>query len=76
VFGITRNPRSARSEISVRFRPKCTITPWILAWGHNVEVLEPAELRERVAAIANGMAERYAPRRVSLPASYGHDVTR
>src|SRR5262245_30679831 len=27
VFGITRTPRSAYSEISVRFPPKCTVGP-------------------------------------------------
>jgi predicted DNA-binding transcriptional regulator YafY len=32
------------------------ITPWILTWG---EVLEPAVLRERLAATASSMAQRY-----------------
>ena len=36
------------------------ITPWILTWGDTVEVLEPVELRDRLAAIAVGMAKRYA----------------
>jgi predicted DNA-binding transcriptional regulator YafY len=26
------------------------ITPWIPTWGDTIEVLEPVELRERIAA--------------------------
>ncbi len=36
------------------------ITPWILTWGDTIEVLEPAELRERLATVALGMARRYS----------------
>lgn len=35
------------------------ITPWILSWGDVVEVLEPPDLRQRVAAIARRLASRY-----------------
>lgn len=35
-------------------------TPWILTWGDTVEGLEPPLLRERLSAIASGMARRYA----------------
>ncbi len=36
------------------------ITPWILTWGETVEVLEPAELRQKFASIAAGMTRHYA----------------
>lgn len=35
------------------------ITPWILSWGGSVEVIEPDELRRRIAAIALEMSARY-----------------
>jgi predicted DNA-binding transcriptional regulator YafY len=35
------------------------IRVWILSWGHQVEVLEPAELRDEVAAIHRVAAARY-----------------
>jgi CRISPR-associated endonuclease/helicase Cas3 len=34
------------------------ITPWILGWGDAVEVLSPADLREKIAATGVKMAER------------------
>jgi proteasome accessory factor B len=36
------------------------ITPWVLSWGDQVEVLEPPELRESIAATARALAQRYA----------------
>ena len=33
---------------------------WILSWGDDVEVLEPPELRQQVAAILARAASRYA----------------
>jgi predicted DNA-binding transcriptional regulator YafY len=35
------------------------IRAWILSWGHQVEVLEPADLRDEVAAIHRVAAARY-----------------
>ena len=35
------------------------IQPWILSWGDGVEVLEPAELRQAVAASVIAAAARY-----------------
>jgi len=45
--------------------------PQILALGEMVEVLEPADVRERIAATAATIAARYAgrPRRSALPKS-------
>jgi predicted DNA-binding transcriptional regulator YafY len=34
--------------------------PWIRGWGADVEVLSPAELRQRIAEEARAMAELYA----------------
>jgi len=36
------------------------ITPWILSWGDAVEVLAPAELRQRIAGMAHRLAQRHA----------------
>lgn len=35
------------------------ITPWILSWGGAVEVVAPAELRERIARAARDQAAHY-----------------
>ncbi len=35
------------------------MTPWIRSWGASVEVLEPADLREELAAEARALANLY-----------------
>jgi predicted DNA-binding transcriptional regulator YafY len=35
------------------------IRSWILGWGADVEVLEPADLRAEVRAILDAAARRY-----------------
>lgn len=35
------------------------ITPWIRSWGADAEVLEPAELRRRIAGECRRQAELY-----------------
>jgi predicted DNA-binding transcriptional regulator YafY len=35
------------------------LVSWILQWGHQVEVIEPEDLRERVREMALAIAERY-----------------
>jgi predicted DNA-binding transcriptional regulator YafY len=45
-------------EMSVTVAGTVEITPWILGWGDAVEVLAPVDLRERIAAIGEGMTER------------------
>jgi predicted DNA-binding transcriptional regulator YafY len=47
-------------EMSVTVAGTVEITPWILGWGDAVEVLAPADLRQRVAEIGQTMAERNA----------------
>lgn len=47
-------------ELTVRVAGIIEIRPWILSWGDQVEVLEPAELREAVATAVRGAANRYA----------------
>ena len=39
-------------ELTVRVAGIVEIRPWILSWGDQVEVLDPPELREAVAAAA------------------------
>lgn len=49
-----------RVELAVTVNGIVEIRPWILSWGEGVEVLEPAELRDSVAASVRAAAERYA----------------
>ncbi len=46
--------------MTVKVTGTIEITPWILGWGDAVEVLAPADLREKVAAIGSKMSERNA----------------
>jgi proteasome accessory factor B len=46
-------------ELSVTVAGIVEIQPWILSWGGAVEVLEPTELREAVAAAVRTAAARY-----------------
>ncbi len=47
-------------ELAVAVAGIVEIQPWILSWGGAAEVLEPAELRDAVAASVRRAAERYA----------------
>ncbi|MFN2463902.1 MAG: helix-turn-helix transcriptional regulator [Candidatus Dormibacteria bacterium] len=44
----------------LKVRGLVEITPWILSWGADVEVVGPPDLRKRVAAKAARMAARYS----------------
>ena len=46
-------------EMAVTVAGTVEIRPWILSWGDAVEVLEPDELREAVAAAVRGAAAHY-----------------
>ena len=48
-------------EFSVTVAGTMEITPWILSWGAEAEVLAPADLREKIARIARRMADCYDP---------------
>jgi predicted DNA-binding transcriptional regulator YafY len=48
-----------RVELSLDVAGIVEVRPWILSWGDSVEVLEPPELREVVAAAVRGAAARY-----------------
>ena len=39
------------------------IEGWLLSWGDKMEVLEPAELRERLAATAARILAQHQPER-------------
>jgi len=53
------------------------ITPWILGWGDAVEVLSPADLREKIAATGVKMAERNsAPGRIEKNGGLRGDARR
>ncbi|HUF06690.1 MAG TPA: WYL domain-containing protein [Candidatus Binatia bacterium] len=49
-----------RVELKVTVAGTVEIRPWVLSWGEAVEVIEPAELREAVAASVRDAAARYA----------------
>lgn len=46
-------------ELAVTVNGIVEIQPWILSWGDGVEVLEPPELRDAVAASVRAAAARY-----------------
>ncbi|MGI8608008.1 MAG: helix-turn-helix transcriptional regulator [Candidatus Dormibacteria bacterium] len=46
--------------LTLKVRGLVEITPWILSWGADVEVVGPAELRKAVAATAARMAGTYS----------------
>jgi predicted DNA-binding transcriptional regulator YafY len=47
-------------EMTLRVRGTVEITPWILGWGADVEVLKPGALRDDVAGRGAAMAKLYA----------------
>lgn len=49
-------------EMRVTVAGTVEITPWILGWGDAVEVIAPADLREKIAAVGAKMAERNSAR--------------
>lgn len=49
-------------EMTLRVRGTVEVTPWILGWGPDVEVLRPEGLRQAVAARAAEMVENYSER--------------
>jgi proteasome accessory factor B len=49
-----------RLRFAVDVRGLIEITPWILGWGADVEVVGPAALRKGIAATAKGMAAQYS----------------
>lgn len=48
-------------EMEVTVAGTVEIRPWILSWGEAVEVLEPPELRDAVAAAVRDAAAHYGP---------------
>ena len=46
-------------QLAVRVAGIVEIRSWILSWGEAVEVLEPLELREAIAASVRDAAARY-----------------
>jgi proteasome accessory factor B len=46
-------------ELAVTVAGTVEIRPWVLSWGDGVEVIEPPELRDAVAASVRAAAARY-----------------
>ena len=50
---------SGRLHITLRVFHELEVMPWLLSWGHHVEVLEPRALSQRIAAEARSTARLY-----------------
>ncbi|MBI2934789.1 MAG: WYL domain-containing protein, partial [Chloroflexi bacterium] len=46
-------------SFTVRVAGTLEITPWLLSWGGEAEVLSPPELRRQFAEIARRLAANY-----------------
>ena len=71
-----RDLDGGRLEMTLRVADTLEVRRWILGFGPEAEVLEPASLREALRQDAEALAKRLAPRRVppgpiSLPESGG-----
>lgn len=55
----TRRLEDGRLEFVVTVAGTMEITPWILSWGAEVDVVAPAELRARAAEVARRQAALY-----------------
>ena len=56
-----------RLEFAVTVAGTMEITPWILSWGAEVEVMDPWELRSKIGQIAQRMSASYSEA-ISIPA--------
>lgn len=71
------NPREDGTlDFTVRVAGTMEITPWILSWGSEVEVLAPTELRARISRTAERMAQLYAAALPDPAAPQLHDGVR
>lgn len=66
-----RDLPDGRLELSLRLGALAEVTRWLLSWGEHAEVLEPAELRERIHAAARAILAREGPppQRAARPGS-------
>lgn len=55
-----RTLRDGRLELKLRLGALEEIERWVLEWGADAEVIEPAELRERLRQTAETLARRYS----------------
>jgi predicted DNA-binding transcriptional regulator YafY len=46
-------------ELTMRVGVAPDLESWILGWGDHAEVIEPADLRNRISATIRNMAARY-----------------
>src|SRR5205807_6116440 len=54
-----RSLSGGRLRMTLDVRGVVEITPWVLSWGADVEVVGPPALRQRVTEAARGMAASY-----------------
>lgn len=55
----TETRPDGRLLMTLRIRRTQAIVPWLLSWGAHAHVLEPAELRQRIAQEARHIADQY-----------------
>jgi proteasome accessory factor B len=56
---IERQP-GGQLKMTLKVRGVVEITPWILSWGADVEVLKPAALRNALAETVERLAAAYS----------------
>ncbi len=52
---------SGGAELTLNVGVAPDLENWILSWGRHAEVLEPEDLRDRIASTARAMALQYSP---------------
>lgn len=55
---VVRNPDGS-SEIEYRVADVDELVRWVLGWGAQAEILEPPEIRERIAKLVNDISSKY-----------------
>jgi proteasome accessory factor B len=53
--------RNGGAELSMTLGNLEEIERWILSWGNHAQVVEPAELKERIGKTVSALAETYLP---------------
>jgi predicted DNA-binding transcriptional regulator YafY len=62
IHGLTQRNYDDRYEITIEVRPNRELEALILSYGGDVEVLEPLELRNRIAEKIQNMYSIYSPK--------------
>jgi predicted DNA-binding transcriptional regulator YafY len=58
-FTIAEEESAAGLLVTLKVRQENEILQWLLSWGQHVQVIEPASLRQRIAAEAKEMLRHH-----------------